>query len=484
MIRTEWRDRTSVPIRRINDGGDALMQYDDRPHDSSDLISDELGCCDWYLRSTARPLPSFPLLPESTSTPVSAPSCGVPPLLTTREHLHEAASVLKKGQGPVAIDTERASAYRYDDRAFLLQVKRAGSGLFLIDAEACRPHMKLLAPVLNPLTWIIHSARTDLPALFDIGLIPRCLFDTEMGGRIAGLERVNLADMVNGFVGYRLAKGYGKEDWSRRPLPPDWLNYAALDVEYLLDLFTALSGLLAELERFSWWKEECAFIRSSTLAGSPSISPSSRIKGLHLLSTAAQRTLAAALWNERDRRARSTDRSPHRILSNTTLIAIARKDPATIQELTQTAHFQSLRQARPWWETIHRARQSTTPPSIQLTELPQHLGQNKSRASGAHRTIATYDGGRRFPQTSRGDYAQRLYSLCSQAIKTTTKHTGITHDVVISPHVVRLMAWHFSCASRCDAADIDEFFAQSGVRRWQRRIATPVCADALSTWGL
>lgn len=442
--------------------------------------SDEALLSDWYISPAPKPSPTFPLSPQSASVPISTPSGGTPSLISTADEVKKAADVLANGHGPLAVDTERASAYRYGDRAFLLQMKRAGSGLFLVDAEACRSAMGFLSPVVNRLTWVIHSARTDLPALLDMGLTPPCLWDTELGGRIAGLKKVNLGDMVDGLVGYRLAKEHGHENWSRRPLPEEWLDYAALDVECLLELSTAVAGLLSELDRFTWWAEECEFIRTSTLADTPSVEPSLRVKGLNNLSTPAQRALACTMSYERDRRARLVDRSPHRVLSNSDLIAIARKNPRTIQEMMNAAHFRSTQNARSWWSVIQKDHDKTTAPPSENT--PSRFLRRDSRATSrqqGHNSDTQYAGGRRFPNSKRGHKAEQLYSLCSEAINTVSGETGIAHEVIITPQIVRLMAWHLSSEPKAHAADIDMFFARHGVRRWQRRIVSPVCAHAL-----
>ncbi|WP_459984624.1 ribonuclease D, partial [Mycobacterium avium] len=150
---------------------------------------------------------------------------------------------LDRGRGPFAVDAERASGFRYSNRAYLIQIRRAGAGTALIDpvshgadpVRALRP----VAEVLGSDEWILHSADQDLPCLAEVGMRPPALYDTELAGRLAGFERVNLATMVERLLGFGLAKGHGAADWSKRPLPAEWLNYAALDVELLIELRAA-----------------------------------------------------------------------------------------------------------------------------------------------------------------------------------------------------------------------------------------------------
>jgi ribonuclease D len=188
----------------------------------------------------ATPEPGTP--PEAT--PLPHPAEGVPNLAVSVREIEEAARLLDRGRGPFAVDAERASGFRYSNRAYLIQVRRAGAGTVLIDPvshgadplTALRP----VAEVLGSDEWILHSADQDLPCLAEVGMRPPALYDTELAGRLAGFDRVNLATMVERLLGFGLAKGHGAADWSKRPLPAEWLNYAALDVELLMELRGAI----------------------------------------------------------------------------------------------------------------------------------------------------------------------------------------------------------------------------------------------------
>ena len=85
-------------------------------------------------------------MPELRSRPVA----GIPPVLSTPDEFTCAAAQLAAGTGPFAIDTERASGYRYDDRAFLVQIRRKGAGTMLFAPEGYREELTTaLVPVLN-----------------------------------------------------------------------------------------------------------------------------------------------------------------------------------------------------------------------------------------------------------------------------------------------------------------------------------------------
>lgn len=163
--------------------------------------------------------------------------------MDSAQRLREAVAALAGGSGPIAVDTERASGYRYSQRAYLVQLRRAGAGTVLLDPTAV-DDLSALAEVLDPAAWVLHAASQDLPCLAELDLRPAALFDTELAGRLAGYERVGLGPLVEQLLGFRLEKGHGAADWSRRPLPADWLTYAALDVELLLPLAEAMAAEL------------------------------------------------------------------------------------------------------------------------------------------------------------------------------------------------------------------------------------------------
>ena len=209
---------------------------------------------------------------EPAPTPLLRPAEGVPPVAVSADEIAGAAGKLASGRGPFAVDAERASGFRYSNRAYLIQIRREGAGTVLIDPvnhggspiDALRP----LADVLGDDEWILHAADQDLPCLAEVGLRPPALYDTELAGRLAGFERVNLAAMVQRLLGLGLAKGHGAADWSKRPLPAAWLNYAALDVEVLIELRSAVHDVLAEQRKTHWATEEFEYLRCSDCWGS------------------------------------------------------------------------------------------------------------------------------------------------------------------------------------------------------------------------
>jgi len=161
--------------------------------------------------------------PEPEPTPLLQPADGVPELTIYDDQIAAAADRLAAGHGPFAVDAERASGFRYSGRAYLIQIRRAGAGTVLLDpvSGGGDPVVSLrpIADVLAGGEWILHAADQDLPCLAEVGMRPAALYDTELAGRLAGYDRVNLAAMVQRLLGLGLAKGHGAADWSKRPLP-------------------------------------------------------------------------------------------------------------------------------------------------------------------------------------------------------------------------------------------------------------------------
>lgn len=183
-------------------------------------------------------------------------------MVASDDALARVVAAFAAGTGPVAVDAERASGYRYGQRAYLVQLRRDGAGSALIDPVGC-PDLTSLGEALRGSEWILHAATQDLPCLREIGMTPTELFDTELAGRLAGFPRVGLGAMVENVLGYALEKGHSAVDWSTRPLPDPWLRYAALDVELLIDLRNALEEELERQGKLEWAQEEFDAIASA-----------------------------------------------------------------------------------------------------------------------------------------------------------------------------------------------------------------------------
>ncbi|HEU5033654.1 MAG TPA: HRDC domain-containing protein, partial [Mycobacteriales bacterium] len=261
------------------------------------------------------------------AVPLLEPRGGIPPVIDTPAALADVVERFAAGHGPVAVDAERASGYRYSQRAYLVQLRRNGSGSALIDPIAC-PDLAELSAAIADAEWVLHAANQDLPCLAGVGLRPHRLFDTELAARIAGYERVGLATMSEIVLGHQLAKEHSAVDWSRRPLPTPWLAYAALDVEILVDLRDALEGELDRQGKLGWARQEFAAILAAPPAP-PRADPWRRTSGIHRLRGRRQLAVVRALWEARDELAQRRDVAPGRLLPDSAIVAAAAATPAT-----------------------------------------------------------------------------------------------------------------------------------------------------------
>ena len=299
---------------------------------------------------------------------------GLPDLVTTRDQLLEVVETLDAASGPISVDAERASGYRYSARAYLVQLRRDGNQTALVDPIAF-DDLGPLAEVLNSREWILHAASQDLPCLSEIGLRPVALFDTELAGRLLGYPRVGLATLVEELLGFRMRKEHSAVDWSTRPLPQPWLEYAALDVEPLMLLRDALEAQLEAAGKRDWADQEFAHVATMP-AAEPRAEPWRRTSGLHRVR--GRRSLAAvrALWQARDRIASDRDVTPGRIIPDSAIIEAAAsglRDRRALLDLPGFHGRGARRYLSTWIDALRQAHdlpESELPPSAARYDGP------------------------------------------------------------------------------------------------------------------
>ncbi|MBB5784938.1 ribonuclease D [Nonomuraea jabiensis] len=294
---------------------------------------------------------------ERTVVPLLEPREGIPPVIADADALTEIVSRFAAGKGPVAVDAERASGYRYGNRAYLVQLRRAGAGTALIDPIAC-PDLSALDAAVTDAEIVLHAASQDLPCLLEVGFRPREMFDTELAGRLLGYERVGLGTMVETVLGLRLEKGHSAADWSTRPLPEDWLRYAALDVEVLVELRDVLHQELADSGKLEWAREEFAAVLN-TPPPVPRSDPWRRTSGIHKVRNVRALAIVRELWTMRDRIAREADLAPGRVLPDAAIVTAALEGPRTKKALTEISAFtgrSARRHMSDWLAAVTRAR--------------------------------------------------------------------------------------------------------------------------------
>ncbi|MCF4006506.1 HRDC domain-containing protein [Corynebacterium uropygiale] len=386
------------------------------------------------------------------------------PLFCDAQGFERAATLLRRGHGPLAVDTERASGFRYDDRAFLIQLHRQDSGIILIDPEGHREEFRrILSPVLSTIPWIIHAAHTDLPCLAWLGCYPPELIDTELGGRLAGIDRVNLSHMCALLLGHSLAKGHGAEDWSQRPLPEEWLRYAALDVALLLDLADAVTVLLESQGRWECARQEFEYVRR-THAGITAPEPSSwrDLKGVDSLKSPRQLAVAKALWTAREKEARRRDIAHGRVLSSKALLEIARNCPHTLEEMR---HVKGVRRrAAVWLDVTNRA----------LSKPSRSYPRPAQRDHEGAPSVKTW---KRFFPESYAPFAKLKSEMGRQAAS-----QGFPADNVLSPALLRDLGWEIYHNKQISTPfGACAFLREHGARPWQVNFAAPVLARVLGS---
>ena len=402
-------------------------------------------------------------VPESVVEPPDLvpliPRDGTPRPLTSTADLARLCRLLTEGTGPVAIDAERASGYRYSQRAYLVQIRRHGAGTALIDPIEL-PDLSRVGEVLAETEWVLHAANQDLPCLAQLGMLPRRVFDTELAGRLAGFERVGLGAMVEGVLGLHLEKGHSSADWSTRPLPESWLTYAALDVEVLIELRDALDTDLIAQGKREWATQEFAAVVRAT-PGPPRTDPWRRTSGIHKLRSRRQLAAVRELWGTRDEIARRRDIAPGRILPDAAIIAAATADPPTaadLQTLRVFAGRANRRLTATWFAAVQRARTlpaELLPPISLISDAPPPPSRWMDREPEA---------------AARLTAARAGLAALSESVQVPVEN-------LLTPEVVRRLAWEPPVDHGEES--VGRVLATAGARPWQIELTAGLLSAAL-----
>ena len=378
--------------------------------------------------------------------------------------LQTAVAKLATYSGEFALDAERASGFKYGQRAYLIQIARRDGEIFLIDPAAISPDgspepFTSLAKLLCSDAWILHAATQDLPCLAELGLQPSQLIDTELGSRIAGLPRVGLGAVVEHFLGLSLAKEHSAVDWSKRPLEQGWLDYAALDVDVLHELSDALTADLAEKKKLEWANEEFNHL----LKFKPKPEKVDRWRGttgLHEVKSQIGLAVARSLWQARETLAQKLDVSPGRLIPDLSISHVAKSTPKTRPELAATKQFAgraSRTYLDTWWSAIEEGRNSRDLPPLKVaaTGIPNHRNwPSKWPKAHARLVCARY--------------------FLTQFAETVT----VPVENIISPETVRQICWIER--DSVDAATIANEMREFNCRDWQIDLVADLIAKAIT----
>ena len=394
--------------------------------------------------------------------PLHTPRDGTPEPITAPDELAAVVAGLARATGPVAVDAERASGYRYSQRAYLVQLRREGYGTVLIDPIPL-PDLRAVDEALADSEWILHAASQDLPCLAELGMRPRRLFDTELVGRLLGSERVALGTMLERYLGISLEKGHSAADWSTRPLPPEWLDYAALDVELLAELRAVLLDELERAGKLDWAEQEFQAILDAP-PPVPRAEPWRRTSGIHAVRNRRQLAIARSMWEARDRLAAERDIAPGRILPDAAIVAAAKAGPRSVSELTSLPVFNGPRQRRQanlWLRAVESARE------LDEQDLPPH-------------SVASNDPDAMPPPArwrERDPAAAARLTAAKDVVGEIAERSAVVTQNLLAGDVVRRLAWRGAAGGEQAVRDR---LAELGARRWQIDLVAARLAEAFA----
>jgi ribonuclease D len=397
---------------------------------------------------------------EPPPLPTLELSAPVPIPIDTQADLARLVEAMRTAAGPVAIDAERASGYRYGQRAYLVQLRREGAGTWLVDPLGL-PDLAPLGDAIATEEWVLHAASQDLPCLAEIGLRPSQVFDTELGARLAGYERVGLAAMVEMVLGYNLEKGHSSADWSQRPLSEEMLRYAALDVEVLVALRAHLEEVLREQGKWAWAQEEFAAIVAAP-PSPPRVDPWRRTSGIHRLRTRRQLGNLRSLWQLRDETARRRDIAPGRVLPDAAMIEAALRSPKTVDDLVALPVFSgrsNRRRADVWFGALAQAA------ALSDDELPSPTLPGDGPPP-THRW------------SERDPAAAHRLAAARAAVLEIAAELELPVENLVEPAVVRRLAW--SPPDPADEPTVRRVMHELGARQWQVDLTAAALAAALA----
>ena len=404
-------------------------------------------------------------------TPLLTPRNGVPEVVSNESQFEKLIAQLLNGNGPLAIDAERSSGYRYSQRAYLIQIYRENGGLHLIDPIPLKDS-KLwhrFNDEFSSYEWVIHASTQDLPCLIEVGLKPKLLFDTELGARIAGCERVGLGPLAESLLELQLAKEHSAVDWSIRPLRPEWITYAALDVDILLDIRNAVEKLLIEQNKLKWAEQDFASIlknyESYEFSDLPKPERWRRTSGMHKVRDRLTMTIVRDLWLSRDELAREIDLAAGRVLGDDAIIELATKRPDNLEAVAKVIGRRTRLEAPPfnrWLKVLNLALKTPIEEQPELRVASQSLPPIKI-----------------WKDRNPLGYARLTHARA--ALIELSAQIQIPTENLVTPELVRKICWQEPPATNSEYENfVNEQLNKMGARPWQIELVTPVISASLS----
>jgi len=379
-------------------------------------------------------------------------------LIDNQESLINCCNNLEKNEQPYAIDAERASGFKYSQRAYLLQISSATSDIYLIDPTSIKD-LTPLRQLLNNKSWILHAATQDLPCLFELELKPGEIFDTELAARLLSLPHVGLGGLLEDELQITLDKEHSAADWSKRPLPQDWLVYAALDVEFLHQLRKSLKQKLIDNNKLNLAQQEFKALCSWQSPGLRN-DPWRRTSGMHEVRGGQDSAIVRQIWLKRDEIAQQRDIAAGRVLNDAGIVEIAAKKPKTVQELKDLASIKyrpAKNDAEIWFEQLQIA--------LQLGPDQWPVKQKGAESYPAPKSWLE----------KRPEAYHRLQFVKAQLHKL-SEELLIPVEHLCSPDLVKKWCWD---KPTDQLETINDWLISQGARDWQAQNLAPVLLSSL-----
>jgi len=270
-------------------------------------------------------------------------------------------------QPVIGLDTEFISEGRYEPDLCLVQLSTPEE-IFIVDPIALpdlQPMWKLLAAPGCEIVTV--AARQEIKfCAKGAGVAPACVLDLQVAAGLLGfgypLSHTNLCLRV---LNAKVNGGESFTDWRKRPLRPMQLEYAADDVRYLLPMREKLLAKAAKLDRTSWVRGECDHMVKTVTREDERW----RISGSARLSR-RQLAVLREIWRWRDRQAHGLNVPAARVLGDSMVIEVARRSPATVDDLFSIRGLDSRLLRRSEQEVIDAVARAKALPE---TELPGNM---------------------------------------------------------------------------------------------------------------
>ncbi len=409
---------------------------------------------------------------------LAEPAEGVPNVIDTPEAFFTMVEQYADAEGPLAADAERASGFRYGQHDWLVQFKRSGAPIALVDPVALSRQgvtWESFNDAIDDSPWIIHDSLQDLPGFTELGMRPQALIDTEFSARLLGHPHFGLSAMTEHYLGVSLAKEHSSADWSYRPLGRDLRNYAALDVEVLIELAAAILEDLKRQGKREWAREEFAYLlEQGTKPKTKHPEPWRKISHITKINKDPRGlAIARALWYVRDEYAQDLDIAPLLLLSDAAILDAAVKKPRNsksfeaIRSLNQRVRIHTGDGRDKMFER-YAPIQRKVKPAVWKNAIKAALDLRDDELPTAAVVINKEEGNAPRSMKHWREHHPERFEKLSKARRVMIQIGEDTHtpaEVLLKPQILKNLCWRSNSVH--NAQEVNEFLTMQGARQWQ-----------------